>query len=264
MTLKNKLLLLLSLPGLGACLLGGWIACEKWRAYRASAVLETNAVLLNQFGAVVHELQKERGRSAVFLGSQGAKFVAELPAQQQTSDAEVARLRQLLIAFDSKSLGADGQSRFDAGINALDRLVSETRRAVLSTNLTAADSTGHFTQTITSLLGVGGAVSRLAHDAAVARGMAGYLSFLQAKELTGIERAILAGVFSADKFTGGALNEFNQVAAAQETYLRVFANSATPEQTRFYEEQVRGPACDAATQMKQKALRIDEMRRPAP
>ncbi len=256
MTLKNKLLLLLSLPLVGACLLGGRIAFEKWLVFRAGAALEKNAALLNQFGTVVHELQKERGRSAVFLGSQGAKFSVELPAQQRATDAEIVRLRQLLSVFDASGLGADGRTRFDTGLDALERLVTETRRSILSTNLTSAESTGHFTRTIASLLEVGDAVSHLVQDAAVARGMAGYLGYLQAKEQTGVERAVLAGVFSADKFTGDALNKLNQVTAAQETYLRVFASFATSEQVRFHHDQVRGAACDAVAQMKQKAFEL--------
>jgi methyl-accepting chemotaxis protein len=253
MTLKNKLMLLLALPLLGAALLGGRIVLDKWQSFRECAALENASALLNQFGTVVHELQKERGRTAVFLGSQGARFAAELPAQQLATDPAIARLHDLLKTFDMAGHGAGFQAKFKTGLDALGRL-TERRSSILATNLSAAESTAYFTQTISSLLDIGDALSHLVKDTVVAQEMSCYQIYLRAKEQAGIERAVLAGVFSADKFTGDALGRLHRVDAAQETFLHVFESFASPDQSRFQTETVQGAACDSVAAMKRKAL----------
>ena len=82
----------------------------------------------------------------------------------------------------------------------------------------------------------------------------GYVSYLRAKEQTGIERAVLSGVFSADKFTGDSFPRFNHAVAAQETYLQVFLGFASPQQRQLNAEIVKGAACETAQQMRQTAF----------
>ena len=50
--------------------------------------------------ALVHELQKERGRSAGFIGSKGELFADVLPGQRQQTDERLQQLNGALESFD--------------------------------------------------------------------------------------------------------------------------------------------------------------------
>src|SRR5688572_7403749 len=98
-TLTTRLILLLALPFLGVAVFGVRSAWDKGNAVAVYARLRSSNTVANQLGNLVHELQRERGRSAVFIGNKGARFAVELPEQQRATDAAWQRLREILPAF---------------------------------------------------------------------------------------------------------------------------------------------------------------------
>jgi hypothetical protein len=251
-SLTAKLTLLLVLPLAGVSLFGLRLAWEKFGAARAYGRLRASNAVLNQMGNAVHELQRERGRSATFVSSKGAKFAAELPAQRQATDQALARLRDQLSNFDATGFGSDVVTARDKAVAALAELPAK-RTAIQAFGLSAAESTNYFTQTIAALLDVLAATAHHVDDAKIARSLAGYVSFLQAKENTGIERAVLANVFNADKFTGDMHERFSKAVAAQEVYLREFATFDTVNWPQYLQT-VRGSTVDAVAQMRRTAI----------
>lgn len=140
--------------------------------------------------------KRERGRSAVFLSSKGAKFVTELPAQQQITAAQIARLNEALKNFDAAAQGAEFEQAFKTGMTAISQHPAK-QSSINSQSLTAPESTAYFTQTIGLLLDERGGFTH-DPDHEVSKGMTAHVNYLHAKEQTGIERAtFLAGVFGA-------------------------------------------------------------------
>src|SRR5437762_11034858 len=99
LTLTFRLILLLSLPLLGVGVFGALGAWQKWAVARDYARLHDSNAVLGGIGNLIHELQKERGRAAVFVGRKGAKFAAELPVQQEATTAALARLQSVVAGF---------------------------------------------------------------------------------------------------------------------------------------------------------------------
>ncbi|MBI5693065.1 MAG: nitrate- and nitrite sensing domain-containing protein [Verrucomicrobia bacterium] len=251
-SLSSRLLILVLPPIAGLSFFGIRGTMDKWGTYRAYQVLEKNSAVLQQIGSAVHELQKERGRSAGFLGSKGKQFVAELAEQRQAVDGSLNRLRRLLDHFDPSRFGGSVAGKFQAAQEAL-RQIPDRRKAVDALALPPTESTTFYTQVISSLLEAIVAMSHLSKDAEVADGIYGYVNFLQAKEQAGIERATLSGAFSANEFTPESLRTFNQVSARQDTFLRVFASFASDTQRQFLEDKVKGPAIEAVAEMRRTA-----------
>jgi methyl-accepting chemotaxis protein len=247
------LLVLVSLPLVGLAFFGLRGSAEKWRVYRDYVALEQNSAVLQQIGHLVHELQKERGRSAGYLGSKGAQFGPELNEQRRLTDLALARLTELMRQFDGARFGRGFESKLETGLGALGELPAR-RQAVSAAALTAVESTAHYTRTIDNLLNVIVAMSHLSKDADIANGISCYVNFLQAKEQAGIERATLTGVLGADKFSGETFRVFSQVLAAQNTYLRVFESFAADEQRQLYAATVRGAAVESVARIRQLAL----------
>lgn len=243
-SLRTRLLFLIAFPLLGLVFLGGRGAWEKYRTVQAYELLRKNDAVMVQIGNVVHELQRERGLSAGFINSQGKTFKAELADQRQASDGARTRLAEYQRAFDPAQFGpVFGQSLelFTRNLAAL----TEHRKGIDALTVTGAQNFGSYSQTIASGLNVIVAMSHLAEDAEIMRGIQAYVNLLQAKEQAGKERALVVRTLALDKFTGSTFGDWNSVLSAQTTYLAVYQSFATAEQTEFLAKTVAGPAVQA-------------------
>ncbi len=85
--LKTKLIALMLVPLLGVGYFAGVIAADKRGLANDATQLETLAQLGVVTGDLLHETQKERGGSAVYMTSAGELFSSELAAQHLSTDA---------------------------------------------------------------------------------------------------------------------------------------------------------------------------------
>ncbi len=251
--LQAKLLLILALPLLAAIVLGGEFERARYQRHRTYAEIGRSAVVLRQFGATVHELQKERGRSATFLGSKGAKFGPELSTQRQATDAAVRELKAVLTGFAPEDFGPEFATGFRRAVGQLDRLAT-MRESITALQATTAESTGYFTGTIADVIAVDGALALRVDDVSIARGMACYVNFMQVKEQSGIERATLAAVFAADRFAGDAYARLIRAVAAQDSFLTVFNGQATPAQRQAAEQLLADETFGAVARLRARAM----------
>jgi hypothetical protein len=65
---------------------------HRWQTAKEMGRAGDLARLSVRFGDLVHELQIERGMSAVFLGTGGQQLAAELPTERSRTDARRAAL----------------------------------------------------------------------------------------------------------------------------------------------------------------------------
>ena len=86
LTIKRKLLVLLALPILGILILSGVISYDRYTTYTKFRMLNESVLLSTKISALVHEMQKERGMTAGYLGSKGIKFKDELPIQRELTN----------------------------------------------------------------------------------------------------------------------------------------------------------------------------------
>ncbi|MDD5249773.1 MAG: methyl-accepting chemotaxis protein [Rhodocyclaceae bacterium] len=260
MNLKNKLLVLVLIPLLCLLLFAVRTVAEKNSQVREMNALADLATVSARIGALVHELQKERGMSAGFIGSKGANFAAELPRQREEVTKRQAELDRQLAAFDAAAYGGGLQEYLAAAGKLLSDLAA-TRKAVTAFDIGAPQAIAYYTNTIGALLAVVGQTASLSGDADVTRLAAAYDALLQAKESAGLERAVLSNVMGADKFTPDMLVRFLSVSASEDTWLKVFQVYASPDQAGFFKRKLAGPAVDEVRRIKQAAL--EKMNEPS-
>ena len=85
--IASKLSLLLILPMATFLFLVTVESIQRWKDIDELKFVERALVVSLSAGELIHEVQKERGYTAGYLGSKGKKFAAELPDQIQKSDA---------------------------------------------------------------------------------------------------------------------------------------------------------------------------------
>jgi methyl-accepting chemotaxis protein len=253
MSIKTKLLLLVSFPTLLLIYFALSLSLAKIGEYRELKAVDALVGISTHYGDLVHELQKERGMSAGFLGSKGAKFSSELPEQRKATDAAQERLRAELRSFDRAGSAASLGSLIDGATASLER-ISGVRGRVSSLGVEAAEAIGYYTDTIALLLKIPAHLSLLSHNAELATLANGYASLLLGKEMAGIERATLANSFARDSFAPGFFNRFVTIVAKQETYLNLFLSYASPAAGTFYSEKMENPSCGEVFRLRAQAL----------
>ena len=210
------------------------------------------AEISGAMGDLLHETQRERGATAVYLSSGGTNFVTELPAQHDRTDAAYAKALALLDR-DASVVNDKITEHFDPARAALEN--RETIRAsVLALDAELGPTISYYTAINTDLLTVVADMVDASTDATVARDAAAYLAFLSGKEQAGIERAQLSNVFTNDQFAPGQLVVVSSLIARQEASFTMFERLATPHLHELFVAEENHPATVEVHRLEQIAL----------
>ena len=257
MRLKHKLLILAFVPIVFLLFFSVRTTLEKVQQAREMSTLVEMAEGSAGIGALVHELQKERGMSAGFVGSKGASFASELLAQRVVADKAKVVFEKQLSGFSESTLATKLEGPLREATQQLAELASK-RQATTALGLSGPEVIAYYSKTIAKLLAIAGQISSATGDTSVAQVATAYSALLQGKERAGIERATLSNVFATDQFSSEMLVRFLSVSAAQDTWLDVFRLYASAEQATYFTSKMSGAVVDAVAKIKQSAL--DNMR----
>ncbi|CAM4157868.1 methyl-accepting chemotaxis protein [Serratia silvae] len=204
-------------------------------------------------GDVVHELQKERGMSAGYLGSGGGQFRAELADQRKLTDAAMAKFSQMLSKTDRSALEGIDTSAIQL-FNDQTQLLSEMRNNVSNLKIAAPQAIGFYTKTIAQVLDFVGGIGHLTASGKIGQELSAYYSLLNLKEQSGIERALLSGVFSSDRFGDGQFRQLSDVVGKQEAWLSATHRFSTVEQAAALDGALRSTSAADALKFREIAL----------
>lgn len=199
---------------------------KRTEAARAARVAAVSALSI-RLGNLLHETQRERGRTAQFTSTKGADFGPELTAQQGLTDQRRAEYQQFVAGIRAESPAALG-SALDAAGEALEN-VAELRSKAAALQTKPAQIIAGYTEINQALLGTIATAVAQNGNPGIAFRMQAYLALLSAKETAGLERAQLANVFATDVFAAGQFSTVVSLIAAQRAYLTVFERAATAD-----------------------------------
>ena len=212
------------------------LATRFWRSARSCRARDLRHLsilgeLVRAISELVHALQKERGASSIYLGSNGAQFSDRLTACVADGRRAEARVRDRLLHIDEilepKSRGARFCTRIAFALAALDAL-PDTRRQVSALTLAPQDARKTYTRVIALLLAVGFDAADVAADADTSRALVALVNFAQGKEYAGQERAAAGAALSQGHFGSGDRRHVRHLAVAQEQAFKTFMKFADP------------------------------------
>lgn len=200
--------------------------------------LTLTAELVDASARLVHELQRERGMSNLYLGSAGQRFGAERLAQvAQTAHAEHA-LRQHFDQLDTQATQLRQGARLFAriayvlhGLAALPALRQQVARGAWL----PAQASAAYTRLIAGLLAVIFEAADTASDPAISRLLVGFFNFMQSKELAGQERATGSALFASGQADDAGQQRLTYLIESQERALEVFAQFAPGEAVALWQ-----------------------------
>lgn len=246
---RTRLIILAAIPAIALLYFATSDALEKSRLANDMDQLQVLVEVSTKAGALIHELQKERGMSSGFLTSKGDKFATELTTQRNDTDKKNDILTHTLTTLDSQHYPHEIKtilSEAKTNLQALDK----QRAGISSLGITITDSAAYYSKAIADLLKFPASVARLSNNGDISQLMSAYTNLLEAKERAGKERAMLTAAFTADKFTPSSLSAFLKNTAAQDVYINEFINYASTDQATFFTATVAGSSVDSVAKIK--------------
>ncbi|MGK0305082.1 MAG: methyl-accepting chemotaxis protein [Gammaproteobacteria bacterium] len=165
---------------------------------------------------LVHELQKERGMSAGFIGSKGSEFVSELKYQRTLTDKEVNSLKSFMVDIDyQQQINKTMQQLF----NDLSQLQT-IRQQVDTLSITLPKALRYYTANNLLILDLNGHLASELEETKSGERFLILYNIAYAKEQAGIERAVLNNVFASGEFTSALMTRFIELLTKQQTYIK--------------------------------------------
>ena len=205
--------------------------------------LALTSELVNAIGRLVHALQRERGLSNLYLGSQAARCGDE---RLQQIAAGLALQAEVLAAFDQldTDLALSGHrarlfGRIAYALQGLDALPL-LRERVQTLAWTPVRATAAYVRLINALLSVVFEAADSAWDPDISRHLVAFFNFLQGKEFAGQERAAGSALFASGRADADGQQRLLHLIESQERCLQVFADFASGALNRAW-QQVQRP-----------------------
>ncbi len=256
LSLKIKLLLIVILPLSAYLVVSGSNLIDRAAQLSSYNDIHKLSLFSSNISDLVHELQKERGASAGFLGSNGEKFGSQLLSQRAATDKKQQILTESLKNFDLKAFDAEFKKRTSKAFSQLRKMEGE-RRSISSQQRSVKEAVTYYSSTNADLLDIIGYMTHLSNNAGLTSQIGAYYNFLQSKERAGKERAILSGAFSKGSFSATSYSLFVQLVAEQDTYLSVFEALATPDDCQYFKRTLSDAAVEQVEKMRQAARLVN-------
>lgn len=203
-------------------------------------------------GSVLHELQKERGLSSVYLSGNGAK-INQLNSQQGKTDGAINTFQHFLEGLDKSEFSAQFPRRLSTVVASLNTR-QNLRKKILAQSISSNVSLNDYSAINVTLLKAIEPLVNFGNNSQMIQLRSAYLHFIQGKERTGIERALLTGTFSRDEFVDGAFIRFNRLLAEQATFFTNFNAQATDEMQLVYQKYLTQPVVIESQRLRELAI----------
>ncbi|MEL7965199.1 nitrate- and nitrite sensing domain-containing protein [Vreelandella neptunia] len=187
--------------------------------------LQEMTVLSQYAGELVHELQRERGMSAAFLGSNGQNFRTELPVQRQETDKRLNEFTTYTASLAFSADDAEVQAQVSQANNLLKELTTHRQR-VDRQDIVGEQSNGYYTSINDFLISIVSQLTFSVEQGEVIRQLNAYYNLLNIKELAGIERALLTTAFSTDAMSNDMHSKLLSLTGRSSVYISSFNSFA--------------------------------------
>ncbi|MCJ2064639.1 nitrate- and nitrite sensing domain-containing protein [Methylobacterium sp. J-088] len=243
-SLRARILAVALAPCLAFAGAAGLAVSDQWARRAEMDRVESLVGLASRISAFVHEGQRERGASSLFLAAKGAQFGPELAAQRQRTDAALAGLPEAMVA--ATGFGPAFAARGAGFARALTGLAAQ-RRAVDALTPSPSEAARFYTGLIGEGLGLVRAMGGVIDEAGLAARANAYAAFLALKEAAGQERAAASAAFASGSLDLPAARRLATLSAEQATYAGLFrAGAADPQAALLDAAEATEPAREVA------------------
>lgn len=253
LSLFKKLFILTLVPLLAFCYVS---FSELGGILKQSETLErTNSFhhAAENIGELLHELQKERGLTAAFLGAGGEQGKEQLSMQRAKTDQVVADFTMKIKELPKDHFPEKSSQKFQEIFYNLD-VLADHRSKIDRLAIVQAKALGHYTQT--NALGLEIVLDLVANATieGVANELFSLFSMLSIKEKAGIERAVFSAVFAQNEYRRGQKEKLVELISSQKVLTDFFFSLASAKQIDRFKVGMNASFISQFEAMRQKGL----------
>ncbi|MEM8794366.1 MAG: nitrate- and nitrite sensing domain-containing protein [Pseudomonadota bacterium] len=189
---------------------------------------------------LVHELQKERGMSAGYIGSKGVIFKDALGPQRIATDQAIEAFRNSIREPKGRFAIDAYKEPHAAAMKALAQL-GAMRERVNRFDLTVPEMARFYTPMIWSMISMIESINKVIDEGGTLRNAFGYVALIEGKERAGIERAMGAAGFGSGEFKQNIYERFIRLGAMQDTFFATFNQYSAPAERAVFASKTSGP-----------------------
>lgn len=223
--------------------------------------LSSNCRIVIAVRELIHELQKERGASNIFLASKGERYSSErmqyVSASERAESTLKSHLKSLYLTDEITSGNPRLLSSITLAMQATDYL-PRLREQVSKQMLTPLESTRAYSRLVASLLTVIFEAADIASDPTITRLLVALFNFIQAKEYAGQERAWGAIGFAETHFDVRLCEKLAALQQAQEHHFGIFCEFSCKAQRDALESLNKSPAAIDITQLRNMIAQLSD------
>ncbi len=257
-SIKIKLFLIFVIPALVLLYQIASSVIQKSSVVNEAENLSVSLQIAIKASSLVHELQKERGATAGFLGSKGRKFSNTLTTQKQNTNQKIDALKTFIKSQNIEALQKSFVKDMSQAISRLDNLNS-IRNQVNSLSIKKSDAIAFYTNTNGVFLDSVATLARYSRNPKIIKDLNSFVNFLYSKERAGIERAVGAGAFSSDKISTEGRIKFNNLVAEQNSYIKSCKILKSDKETFYYDTLIQGQVIQDVEKMRNILLTTQSM-----
>lgn len=216
--MKFKLLSMLLLPLLALVMFSSRILWENAKTYQEMRNLGELTQLSIKLTNVIHAIQLERGASSLFLKSQGQRFGQQLTTYRQKTDQALGALEKMIKNLDEGFYSPNFQRNLQNLTQSLSQ-ITELRQQVTNQLIDQDEEVRRYTKINNALFQFVITTTHISSYRDIFPLKLAYINLLKAKEKAGIERALLAAVFTQSTVQINQYRQFVDLISAQHTFL---------------------------------------------
>ncbi len=233
------------------------LSLQAFNASKEATAISRVVQFAPSISSLVHELQKERGRSTSYIGTDGAAAEQEALSGQRTQvDTVLSAYFKEYSAFPFENYDAQLENRL-AQANEMLRNINTIRSGVSDLSITVADTMAYYTSTIETLFFAMKGIALATTDASITREFSAFISLQVAKNYAGQQRSIGNLGYNSGEFTPENLKAFYTLNAAEDSHLSNFNDFASEPEQRFFREKVKGASVRSIEQMRDFVLKTN-------
>ena len=223
LTITKRVALGILIPMIGLVILGAVATWEAYRNYKSMVFLGYVSETINELAALTHNLQVERGQTAIFIGSGATVPQQALLDARKATNMEKARLHEVLehVKQVEATQMADELAELEAEIGEF----VDYRNRIDAGSVTLGAAMSQYSKTIAHIIEIGFHASKMANNAELALETVAMLDLAEAKEFAGQERGLVAGLISAGAVSADAVVKLEKSIGKQETLIDNFIHN---------------------------------------
>ncbi|OQW90416.1 MAG: hypothetical protein BWK79_19980, partial [Beggiatoa sp. IS2] len=228
--IKYKFILTLLLPIGSLLYFAQDIVLEKYKIAQEMTELGYLATLNTKVSQFIHELQREREMSILYVIEKGQRFRQELDAEIARTDEALADYKAFITTLSEALIeNATLKDMENSMQNAL-RSVDDIRIAVNNSTINPDNVMYRFSQVNDALITWSENIIERIEYTEVSVSAKTYVDIIIAKEQASLEGSLLASLFTQKYFESGNFAKFVEISALRKAYLKRALNNMTSEE----------------------------------